>query len=443
MKKFLILFLFVSSSCFAAAEQNITPLEFAYGARIKLNNNDSVQRFTIPLTVYEKIISKDLSDIGIFNADNIPAAFTVISPKIEQIKQAQPLQFFPIHNDKTASGNLSLEFTRAEDGSIIVRKHEKEISQKPLSAILIDTRSLNKKQLTEITLDWLKTEETWIRNVILLGSNDLMQWTTLSIPYSLAQLHYNDQFILRNKSPVLNIPTDYVLINFIQPLHLQLHSVNATIINQRIDQYRWTAIKTITREPEQSGYLFTSPNSLPVSAISIELLDKNAAMEFKIYSRQNNKQSWRLRGILAAYDLTLHNQHLSNNILSFPAARDTQWRLVPSRPTGRAFSVKIGWVPEQILFLATGKAPFIFAYGSVNVNNLPDNNNPILKSLTSKFNSDTAALEQTFSLGGDSALKLKPKPTNPQIIMLWSVLLFGLCAVLMMAFTLLKKLKQS
>ncbi len=144
------------------------------------------------------------------------------------------------------------------------------------------------------------------------------------------------------------------------------------------------------------------------------------------------------------YRLTHDGGEVVNSNLSFGAGSREQWLLrVDSRGGGMGSGlpqVEVGWVPQQIVFVARGEGPFVLAYGNARVKpaDLP------IQTLVPGWRSDaelraataTAGPQQT--LAGPRALRSVP---NYKTWALWASLAVGVLLLAWMAWALAREMK--
>lgn len=435
--------LFIMSLLFAqlnlAAEVKLQPKDFAYGITIQAGDGNSIQRIQLPLAVYEGLTHNDLGDMRIFNSSGEIINYQLKPTSMEQEERQYSLVYFPIYSDKPDGQSINLKFARADDGSILVKKSQMPAQNKQLTAFLIDTRFIKDKQLGGLTFLWVNDNKTWIYSLKVSASNDLQNWTTLPVSASVAQLNYEHNRIIQNTLTINRIPYNYLLVSADKPLDFQLQQLYATTVN-RSKPHEWYQVKKIVNNPKTSDYELQSPNGLPISALEISFGKQAYAAQVAIYSRAQSSEPWQYRTKANIYSLVMDKHPLINQQIHLLPTRDHYWLikiLNASSTDNRVPSVKLGWQPDELYFVADGNSPYTLAYGSRNpaVNNSYQQAD-ILSEINSLQNLSIAKLSKPFILGGDAALKKSGIEINYQVVILWTLLLLGVGIIAKMVFLL-------
>ena len=94
----------------------------------------------------------------------------------------------------------------------------------------------------------------------------------------------------------------------------------------------------------------------------------------------------------------------------------------------------VEWVPNEVTFLAQGRLPFLFAYGSASA----DRAETDLSHLPNELAVAPATLGPAHAIGGASRLIAKPAPFPRMRVALWSVLLLAVTVLSWMAYRISK-----
>ena len=142
-------------------------------------------------------------------------------------------------------------------------------------------------------------------------------------------------------------------------------------------------------------------------------------------------------------DSTLKNPDIHQSVLSH-----RYWRVTILNGEGKFTGdpvLKLGWIPEELLFVATGESPFTLAYGSARVG-------PVMAPLTQLLSESTikqqghlvkpARLGATIDFGDDSRLQPPKPPVDWKRYLLWAVLVLGVAALAFMALRLYKQMEE-
>lgn len=98
----------------------------------------------------------------------------------------------------------------------------------------------------------------------------------------------------------------------------------------------------------------------------------------------------------------------------------------------------MGWLPDNLYFLATGNSPFTLAYGSTKLT-IRQYNQEVFSYLIKDIKHDTVTLGESYTLAGEKVLTAN-KPYKQWI--LWSILVLGISLVIKMMASLIKQIKN-
>jgi len=123
------------------------------------------------------------------------------------------------------------------------------------------------------------------------------------------------------------------------------------------------------------------------------------------------------------------------------SARDQFWRVELVRGDIGTPRLKIGWLPDEVVFLKQESAPYLLVYGQAG---LAGKQWP-LRDLLSRLGADTdldaialSAVGAPETLGGPDRLVAPPEPIDWRTIILWLVLVIGVGVVGVLAYRLVK-----
>ena len=167
----------------------------------------------------------------------------------------------------------------------------------------------------------------------------------------------------------------------------------------------------------------------------------NHAIEWWLESRDNTDAPWQLRaGPWMAYRVDAAGsgsrsppQALAGNV------RDHYWRLRTNVDVADAPTLRLGYRPESVVFLAQGPAPYALAAGSARAHRADAPIPQLIAELRQQRGTDwqpaPAYLGTARPLAGDAALK---PAYDWKSWLLWAVLALGALVVAGFAFSLLR-----
>ena len=430
----------------ASADSPLVPKDFAFGYEVVPAPNQSFQRVEITQKIYQSTRQHDLSDIVVFNraSEVLPSKILVVPPKIiEEKSKPVKAKYFPIYVKSLSdlrSGRIKIDTRR--DGAIIKvsYKHGKKWKNE-ISSYIIDASKI-KNPIEAIILD-LDLTQSQTLSVTVQGSQKLKSWSHVQTDI-LADLKFNDENLKKDRISIGNRNYKYYRVYWMDPSvqakSIQLQFGKIKIQDQKDIQWK----NSLHLKREDQTFIYDTGGSFPTREIQIELAEKNSFVKFKWESSTNPTGPWVYRGSKQFYKIVRNGNPLENSSLKVSARRDRYWRatLIGS-PDGIGKSVpefKIGWRPEEILFLSRGRGPFVLAFGSADSSY---KSNFQFETNLTKSTSKLHSLGKSFSLGGLSKLTSQADPRIKWTQwVLWGILFFAVACLGMMALHLFKTLKQ-
>jgi hypothetical protein len=148
------------------------------------------------------------------------------------------------------------------------------------------------------------------------------------------------------------------------------------------------------------------------------------------------------------YDLQYGSNTLKNPDIHQPVNSHRFWRLTILNGEGKlagAPILRVGWIPEELLFVASGESPFILAYGSARVGPVVAPISQLLSARSIKQQDlliKSAKLGSSIDLGDASRLEPPKPPVDWKRYLLWAILVFGVAALAYMAMRLYKQMEE-
>lgn len=327
--------------------------------------------YQISLTeaVYRRAYLPSLADVEAFNAQGqtLPTALVTRPAGMEKHSQLRPLPWFPLPAVSANGGNdLRLIAERDTDGS--VRRIETSVGGKRASSPggwLFDASAVDARVDT-LVLEWETPAAPLQVDLRLEASDDLVNWQVVQPRVTLVDLDNNGRR-LQQRRLALGSDARYVRLlplggSLLPVLKAVSGEVDATASPL---QWQWLSLEGV--EAADHGFEFVLPGRFPVAQADIAAHD-NSAVEWTLFSRESDDARWvRRAGPWVAYQLgdDRHRNRSPAQPLDRPV-RDRHWRLVPAHPAA-APSLRLGYRPETLVFLAQGAPPYSLAVGSARV----------------------------------------------------------------------------
>ncbi|HEX9652622.1 MAG TPA: DUF3999 family protein, partial [bacterium] len=227
-----------------------------------------------------------------------------------------------------------------------------------------------------------------------------------------------------------------------------LPAIAADLANQTIEPQReWQTLTAELKKSAPGEYHFTSAGYMPVDRLRLLLPQKNTIAQVVFWSRNADREEWRHRSSVLIYHLQIDEKEIVNPEEAVYSGGDPQWRMTVEQSGGGLGEgqpqLEIGWVPQQLLFVARGEGPFTLAYGNAReqaVEKQPE----ILSALKQQdaIGIKTAKTGARISLGGESRLRPPALGSDPKHWILWGTLILAVLLLGGMARRLLRQMSQ-
>lgn len=421
-----------------------TPSDYAQQWPI---NAEGEGAFAISLNeeVYRIVQKTDLSDLAAFNATGealpfgpmptsygpLPAVW--VNAKMFSLPKeaAQNPDLLKLHVQRSPEGALSLDADFANLPSV-VESHD-WILEVPSDKQGIEAIQV---QLSAQTSDFNAQLE-------VQASDDLQQWRHLNTG-SIVSLRQDGQRLQRLMVELPGSSAKY----------LRVQSPDApaglSVSGFKLKQRPFGIVRSPPLQHLQAGFLkkdgrgfvYELPARVLPELLNIELKNTNAIANFSISVRQNELDYWQPQGNLTVFRLRAAGVSLDNEASSLSAGRMRYWRIESDTDIAEPPVLEISYRPEQFLLLTHGKGPYVVAAGSMSAKRdqypLDVLINQVKLNKGQDWKPDEAGLGKAANVIGNME-EIGRKPTDWRSIILWSVLLLGAGAVILMVLKLLSQ----
>jgi hypothetical protein len=443
-----LLFIAYSTTASYAASGVERPEDFAYAVPIDVDGNGALYQLDLPQSVYEGAVHGDLSDLAVFNsgAEAVPFA---LKPRPAPATTSAPLvelPYFPLLGSQgTNAEALDIRAERNTAGTIVrvISTESKTSTARALLGYLVDA-SGSKAPLKTLELDW-HTDETGFSGVMHVeGSDDLIHWSTLASQAPIVKLEFGGQRLAQKSVDLASAQYKYLRLSWpssqkpVKLTTLRGRPADVTVEPSR----QWKEARGVPGA-QTGDYEFDLGGHLPVDRLRVVLPEDNTLVSAQFLARDKSDQPWQPITAGVLYRLRRDGQDLDSRELTVARSNWRYWLLRVSQKGGGlgngAPGLEAGWVPQQLVFVARGNAPFLLAYGSARAN---PSAYPI-ETVVPGWRSDSeikAASARTGTqqvLAGAGALKQRP---NYRAFTLWGSLVVGVLALAWMAWRLTREM---
>lgn len=445
--------------------------DFAYGVEFSPNNKQALQTLTLSEHFYQNTVSPSGGDFRVFDAGGQEMPFTTKTAHInvKDVKK-NDLVFYPVYGEnKTDLNALSFSLKKDNISLLINDQKSEQTSDTSLLGYIIDTHEL--ENVVALSFDWAKPDVGFINNITIEQSDDLISWSSVLNKASLSRLNHlgniigNNRLILPSRDTARYLrmtwgadTKEFLLTSIVSESHFLFDALS----NQQksvvltLDKFDSSADLPLNTSSDNS-YLLSIGGKLPVTGLEFVGVTDNYFFRADLfalpsdYDTGKKNQFWKKRGDINQYHLHIGQQQVKSDATIFDPIKYPAWLFSFNEP--RSFgasgppSVKVSWLPEKLLFIAKGEAPYTLAYGNPGVKQVRHDLSSIVNQLNSKewvnILSQAADLSAPVSLGGKAKLQAA-KPGFPwKTVCLWLVLVLGVAVLARMTWVLFKQGKMT
>ena len=421
--------------------------DFAFGVAVRPGTDAPLYRVRLPLSVYRGVTRPDLGDLRVFNAGGALVPHELWSPPDEEEveRRVVPSRVFPLV--EATPEELSAVRVQIESGA-----ERTSVSLAPgpapsgVAAYLLDPGPLDPTFLAErLVLHWEEPDDPkggFVRKVLVEESDDLSSWRTLASSV-VADLRRDGERLRRNEIPLPSRAARYLrLTSHDGRIPMTLTRVDLVVSSKtQLVETLWLEVPDL--RSEKDGLHFETPGPLLVEKVEVLPSERNTWTEVQLFSRPDPEREWARRGGGAVYRFEVDRDELAETGLDVKGTRDRYWKLTTDETRGgfgaNAPAVRVGFRPDDVVFVARGEPPFEIAYGSVRVGP-PRPAKESLRALTWSAGpaadrllpSTDVSLDPPHTLAGERALRAPLVPDWKRFV-LWGVLVAASLALLLTA----------
>ena len=359
------------------------PSEFAWRATLGTPAGVSAARILLPAQAMLQLRSATAQDIRVFNANGEAVATTLVAPpaSVAEARHTAAFAALPLfastgsqQPDKT-SVRVQMD-AAASQGSVWVQMTTNtapaDAARKPadgtraLPAVLFDTRN-EKRSVTALQIEAALPANILV-NMALARSSDLVHWSAVAVKGPLFRFEGTDA--PGNKTLQLQQPLQ--LEN--QYLRLEWEDtagVNVASAIGRVAQAHQAAppvsapLSGMVAEGKHS-LIWPIDFAMPLAALHLQTTRANTLVPVRILGRNDTSQAWRPMAQGVVYRIGPAGQEKTNGAIPMNGTT-ARWLRVEATHgmnlPGTDLAASAEFRPVQLVFLASGPAPFELAVG--------------------------------------------------------------------------------
>jgi len=415
--------------------------DFAYGIAVHPGTDAPLYRIRLPLEVYRRVTRRDLGDLRVFNAGGALVPHELWSPPDEEEVERRIVSSRVFALVEASPEELSAVRVQIESGA---DRTSVTLAPGPapagVAAYLLDPGPVAPSLAAErLVLDWEEPSEGFVRRMRVDESDDLSSWRSVNSSV-VADLRRDGERLRRNEMPLPSRAARYLRLTSPDgPIPMTLTRVDLVLSSKtELVETQWLEIPDLRSGDE--GILFETPGPILVEEIDVLPKERNTWTEVQFFSRSDPKREWTRRASAAVYRFEVDRTELTETRLVVRSTRDRFWKLTTGEGLGgfggTLPGLRVGYRPDDVVFVSRGEAPFEIAYGSARVGPPPSANESLRKLTSSEderlLPATDAALDEPRRLAGENALR-KPLVPDWKRFVLWGVLGAASLALLLTA----------
>jgi Protein of unknown function (DUF3999) len=423
-----------------------SPQDFAYGQLAIPARDAAAYRFPLPLTVYQSTFREDLGDLRVFNADGVVVPFALSRPAAQSLVHQTPiaLPMFPLpEGARILIDGVHLTINSAGSAVNLQTQNRTPVTV-PVRQYLLDARGLD-AMISALQLGWPDRAAEYTGRLSIEASDDLAAWRAVVAAAPIANLHANGQTLVEDRVEFAPSKAKFWRLSWLGLApSFELTSVLAEPAASPTEPDRASLEVNGVADPKNSReYTFDLGGHPPVSRVNVLLPDPNSVIDVELSSRAGTNTPWRLIVHSGFYRLkTPDATEQQNASLEVRPDTDRYWRariLGAGNSPQSSLRLHVEWVPNEVTFLAQGRAPYSLAYGNASANRAEAD----LSHLPNSLGIAPATLGAAQVTGGTARLVAKPAPFPRMRVALWSVLLLAVAVLAWMAYRIVRDPKDN
>ena len=438
------------------------PADFAWRATLALPAGASVARVTLPPEAMLQLQSPDARDVRVFNADGEAVAHAFTTPAGAASKPV-PVQtgayaahalFSAASGQRPAQGSVAIHLDQAgNQRSVWVHMADSAVAPgathaTALPSALFDTRR-EKQTISALTLQ-AELPANALIHFTVDTSTDLAQWTPVEVRgpvfrFDGAGAPNNPTLELMQP---LRLEGHYLRLNWQDQNGVQMRSVTGSVAPAEAAPARVLALLPAGKADGNTSIIWSLPFATPLAALQLSSSRNNTLIPVRILGRNDAAQPWRQLAQTVIYRVGAPGQEKVNPPVDLGSVSVRWLRVEASHGMalpGTDVQATLAFEPAQLVFMATGKAPFELAVGRSGTTATAVQASLIRSVVTGKLEDlPVAELSNSRLLNPaatDATLtRFLPAGVAPRSLWLWVILLAGVLILAAVAYGLLRQL---
>lgn len=428
--------------------------EFAWTAPIAVDGRDALYVADLPFAVYAGSARHGLADLRVYNGagEILPYALRSHASPDPRRHQSFPVPIFPVWGmPGTEIGSVSVRVKQGRSGTLVdVQSGDPGVAPRRLTGYIVDT-SVLEERLQALEFDWPEAGDGFSGRVRIEQSEDLARWTFVA-EGPLVALRHAGHVLAQRRVELPRVKAQYLRVSWRAAQEIPpFTGIRAEPVDSPVETLRgWHTVDGTPGE-KPGEYLFDLGANAPFDRLRLELPNANTVAPVRFFARAERGDTWRMIAPATVYRLTQAGQAIVSDDTRIPPLRARYWMVRTDPGSGGLGAgmpkLTVGFVPQQVLFVARGAGPFVLAFGSAKVASaaLP------VATLVPGYRDDKPLEAARATLGEARPQARAPSawpewleldPGDWKKLALWSVLVVGVALLAWMAWRLSSQLDK-
>ena len=462
-----------------ALAQNVPehPSGYGWSMPVSVPAGAGVVHLPLPKEVYLHARTGNLADVRLLDRDGQRLSFAISTPQAQSSTRRSSIaaRIFPVTGSVGDSGGLqNVEIRTGSDGQLLSvsagASPGNGAAGKTLQALILDLgQQATGSRIGALRFTPPANAGDYSARVLLEASDDLKQWDAVGTT-TVNWLRSSDTQTLANDN-IAFAPRAfrYARLSWQEGQPLVFAAIAAQAVSEtEVAPPRASIVLRGAPDKLTSDWMYATPIASPADSIGLQFKESNVVLPatLGVYRQSHEIPQRRLslhRQTRAAngeyfdpllttsfYRISEAGKERVSGDLSMPVVRTTQWVLrLESQSTAMPTSaplLRLGWTPETLVFLASGKVPYRVVFGKADAQPVAQ---PLSQVAPGYRDGELQALP-IATLGaltahaGASDTAAAPAGTGApwRLAALWAALLLGVAVLGFFAWRLLSQMKE-
>ncbi len=493
MLKLLQFALLASALMISSMPSSYAEKQDGFECRFSLSQGQrSIRYFSLTPEVYQCLKYLNHRDLSIVNSNQQPVPFKLSYPgsTVDKKRYNRTLTFYQEPSASAYKTGDQIRRIAQLTGTRSGNETDTQWQDKNIyySSIIIEQQQ-DSNQLQSITINIDDGYDAVNATVVLESSNDLQNWTTTLAPHHLLFLNGKNKTLTNNRLKLASYrKAKYFRLAVLSNIEKFTQKISAIEgeyqkIKYETQELSWFKPSRFSPQADPNEWVVDLPNLIPVTRMRFTLADDIVFYQGSIYMEpytnpeveqssrklrgegrkklknllkkgikssspsKAGSRSWRYISGFNQYRIKTENGSLLSSDISLNSVQSKRYLLKFSQPQNLQQNqlplLELGWQAPVITFITQGSGPFYLLAGNTQIPqkiSFPSQISSLDKNteLVNLIGTNTISNESTAS-SDEQAMDMQ---TNWGKILLWLVLLSGLVIMSIMAYQLVRKMKE-